>query len=334
MLLFDSGITGSLWGAAMDITDRIERRLKLHDLRVLMSVVQVGSMSKAAERLGTAQPALSRSIAELEHALGVRLLDRSPRGVQPTDYGRALIKRGIAVFDELRQGVKDIEFLSDPTAGELRIGAGEAVANGPVAEVIERLWRQYPRISIHLIPGGVEKLCDELAERTIEMAIVRVAEPILDRQFIVEDLFDDPFVVATSTRNPWTRRRRIQLTELANEPWVLMPFDTQAGALVAAGFRASGVEPPRATVFTQSLNIRNRLLRTGRFLAVLPGLRLPDRQHSLKALPLELPGTRRPIAIITLRARTLSPLAQLFAARIRATVKPFINARKPPARTG
>src|SRR5207302_541107 len=112
--------------------DRIERRLKLHDLRVLMSVVQAGSMSKAAERLGTAQPALSRSIAELEHTLGVRLLDRSPRGVQPTDYGRALINRGIAVFDELRQGVKDIEFLSDPTAGELRIGAGEAIANGPV----------------------------------------------------------------------------------------------------------------------------------------------------------------------------------------------------------
>src|SRR5215813_7806448 len=101
-------------GAPMEATDRIERRVKLHDLRVLIAVVQAGSMSKAAERLGTAQPALSRSIAELEHALSVRLLDRSPRGVQPTDYGRALIKRGIAVFDELRQGIKDIEFLSDP----------------------------------------------------------------------------------------------------------------------------------------------------------------------------------------------------------------------------
>ena len=158
-------------GIAMDITDRIERRLKLHGLRVLISVVQARSMSKAAERLGTAQPALSRSIAELEHALGVRLLDRGPRGVEPTDYGRALINRGIAVFDELRQGVKDIEFLSDPTAGELRIGAGEAIANGPVLGVIEQLSRQYPRISIHLMTGGVEKLCDELAERTLKVTV-------------------------------------------------------------------------------------------------------------------------------------------------------------------
>ncbi len=321
-------------GIAMDITDRIERRLKLHDLRVLISVVQARSMSKAAERLGTAQPALSRSIAELEHALGVRLLDRGPRGVEPTDYGRALIKRGIAVFDELRQGVKDIEFLSDPTAGELRIGTSEAIANGPVLGVIERLSRQYPRISIHLMTGAIERLCDELNERTIEMAVVRLANPILDRQFVVENLFDDPFVIAAGARNPWTRRRRIQLAELVNEPWVLLPFDTLAGALIAAGFRASGVEPPRATVFTQSLNMRNRLLATGRFLSALPSfsLRLPGRQSSLKALPLELPGSRRPIGIIRLKVRTLSPLAELFAARMCATTKPLT--RKPSARAG
>ena len=122
----------------MDKSDRIERRLKLHDVRVLMSVVQAGSMSKAAERLGTAQPALSRSIAALEHALGVRLLDRSPQGVEPTAFGRALIKRGVAVFNELRQGVKDIEHLADPTAGELRIGTSEGIAAGPVLAVIDR----------------------------------------------------------------------------------------------------------------------------------------------------------------------------------------------------
>src|SRR5918994_1163762 len=120
----------------MEKSNRIERRLKLHDLRVLMSVVQAGSMSKAADHLGTAQPALSRSIAELEHALGVRLLDRSSRGVEPTAYGRALIKRGVAVFDELRQGLRDIEFLADPTAGELRIGTTEAIATAIVSPLI------------------------------------------------------------------------------------------------------------------------------------------------------------------------------------------------------
>ena len=306
----------------MDNTDHIERRLKLHDVRVLMSVVQTGSMSKAAERLGTAQPALSRSIAELEHALGVRLLDRSPRGVEPTAYGRALIKRGVAVFDELRQGVKDIEFLADPTAGELRIGAGESMAAGPVLVAVDRLSRQYPRISVHLVTGNLESLCDELNERNIEIAIIRISEPVVDRQLVVEKLFVDPYVVAVGAQNPWTRRRRVRLADLVNEPWVLRPFDTASGAIVTQAFRASGLELPRAAVFTTSINMQHRMLATGRYLAALPSysLRLSD---SLKALPVELPGTVRPVGIITVKNRTLSPLAQLFLDRVRSIVKPL-----------
>lgn len=307
----------------MDNIEPIERRLKLHDVRVLMAVAEAGSMSKAAKRLGTVQPALSRSIAELEHALGVRLLDRGSRGVAPTAYGRALIKRGIAVFDELRQGIEDIAFLADPTAGELRVGSSEALATGPVWAVVDRLLRQYPRISIHVVTGNIKALCENLVERNVEMAIIRIPEPIIDRQLAVENLFDDPLVVAAGARNPWTRRRRFQLADLANESWALMPFDTPPGALIARAFRASGVEPPRAAVFTLSLHVRTKLLETGRFLSAMPSfsLRLPGRHPALKALPVEFPGTRRPIGIITLKDRTLSPLAQLFLDKLRGIAK-------------
>ena len=119
--------------------ERIERRVKLHDLRVLMSVVERGSMAKAAKSLATSQPAISRAIADLEYSLGVCLLDRGPRGIVPTPYGHALIKRGIAIFDELKQGVQDIEFLADPTAGEVRIAAPIGWGAGLVATVIDRL---------------------------------------------------------------------------------------------------------------------------------------------------------------------------------------------------
>ena len=155
----------------MDRIERIERRLKLHDMRVLMSVVQAGSMHKAAERLGTSQPAVSRSISDLEQTLGVRLLDRSRRGVQPTQYGRAIIKRGVAVFDELRQGVRDVEFLADPTAGELRIGCAEMTAAGPALSVMERLTRRHPRIVFNVLTGSAESLYRNLAERNIEIVM-------------------------------------------------------------------------------------------------------------------------------------------------------------------
>src|SRR6478672_2310493 len=107
----------------MRLSERIGRRMKLQDLNVLMTVVEAGSMGRAAQRLNISQPAISRSIAELERALGVRLLDRHRQGIEATEYGRALLDCGVAVFDDLRQGVKNIEFLADPAAGEVRIGS-------------------------------------------------------------------------------------------------------------------------------------------------------------------------------------------------------------------
>src|SRR5688500_20279835 len=109
----------------MQVSDRVGRRIKLHNLHVLMAVVQAGGMSKAASALNTTQSSVTRSIAELERTFGVRLLDRSRQGVEPTEYGRALLDGGATVFDDLRQAVKNVEFLADLTVGEVRIGAHE-----------------------------------------------------------------------------------------------------------------------------------------------------------------------------------------------------------------
>src|SRR6266550_8326105 len=109
--------------ANMRWADRIGRRLKLRDLHVLSVVVQWGSMAKAARHLAVSQPVVSAAIADLEHVIGVRLLDRGRQGVEPTEYGRALLDGGTAMFDDLRQAVKKIEFLANPKVGEVRVGA-------------------------------------------------------------------------------------------------------------------------------------------------------------------------------------------------------------------
>jgi DNA-binding transcriptional LysR family regulator len=124
---------------------RIGRRLKLRDLHILSSVVQWGSMAKASTYLAMSQPAVSEAIGNLEDALRVRLLDRNSRGIEPTIYAQALLKRGHVVFDELRQGIRDIEFLADPTVGEVRIVSQELFAAGLLPAAIDRLSRRYPR---------------------------------------------------------------------------------------------------------------------------------------------------------------------------------------------
>ena len=134
----------------MDGDDRISSRLKVSDLRLLHAVVQSGSMAKAAAQLNISQPAVSKAIAALEHTLGVRLLDRNSRGVQATLYGRALLRRGTVIFDELRQGVNDIKSLNDPGVGEIRIGATAAPLETWLPIFIRRFTQQYPRVVLHV----------------------------------------------------------------------------------------------------------------------------------------------------------------------------------------
>ena len=306
----------------MEWDDKAARRLSTRELRMFLAVAHSGSMAKAAKTLATSQPAISKAIADMEHNLGVRLLDRSPQGVEPTQYGRALIKCGNAVFDELRQGLKEIEFLADPTVGELRIGCSEPFAAGPLVPVIDRLSRQHPRIAFHVETADATTLYGELRKRNVELVIARTFGPVAE-DMTAEILYDDPLVVVASKAHPWTRRHKIKLSDLANEHWAMLPQESLSWSLLVDAFRASGLEPPRARVMTRSLHLRNRLLATGRFLAVLSqsALRFASKHPPLKVLPVELPMTRGATGIITLKNRTLSPLARLFIERTRAVAK-------------
>jgi DNA-binding transcriptional LysR family regulator len=312
-------------GNIMQLSDRFGSRMKLQDLHVLMTVVQAGSMGKAAQILNTTQPNISRSIAELEQTLGVRLLDRHRQGIEPTDYGRALLDCGVAVFDDLRQGMRNIAFLADPAAGELRIGTTTFLAASFVSALIDRLSRRYPRLKFHIVTGYTESLHRELAERKVDLLIIRGSGPTADPRYDFESLFDDSYVVAAGVQNQWVRRRRIEIAELANESWVLPPPDSVIGSIVKGAFRANGLDYPRVSVVTDCPHMRISLLATGRFVTIFPAsaFRFLAKRSELKVLPVALPMARRPNGIVTLKNRALSPVARLFIDRAREVAKPL-----------
>jgi DNA-binding transcriptional LysR family regulator len=309
----------------MQLSDRIGRRMKLQDLHVLMTVLQAGSMGKAAQRLNTTQPSVSRSIADLEHAFGVRLLDRNRQGVEPTKYGRALLDCGVAVFDDLRQGVKSIEFLADPTAGEVRIGSIPPLAASFVSTVADRVCRRHPRIVFHIVSAYTEELHRVLHERNVDLLITQRVGPLADDELGFEKLYDDSYAVVAGTQNPWIRRRKIELAELVNEQWVLPPAETALGAFFKTAFRARGLDYPRKAVFTNPADVRTTLLATGRYLSIFSTtrLRVPTVRPPFKVLPVALPLPPVPIGVITLKNRSLSPVAQLFVEHAREVAKPM-----------
>src|SRR5215475_3859142 len=297
----------------MQWADRIGRRIKLRDLHVLQAVAQAGSKTKAANQLAVSVQVVSKAIADLEHTVGVPLLDRLPQGVEPTACGRALMHRSVIAFEELRQGIKDIEYLSDPTAGEVRIGSTDALAASFISTVIDRLSQRYPRISFHVVTGTAALLRRQLAERGVDLLILRDRGSIADEQRGFEFLFESPYVVAAGANNPWVGRRRIELAQLMGELWALPPPDGEFGAFITEAFRASGLDFPRAAVVALTFEMRANLLKTGRFLTVFPEfwLQLPDPHPFIRKLPVELPIASGPIGIVTLKNRALSPVAQL-----------------------
>lgn len=306
----------------------IGRRIRLRDLHVFFTVTQCGSMAKAAAELGITQPAVSRVIAQLEHALGVRLLDRNSQGVEPTMYGRALLSRGGVAFDELKQAIRDIEFLASPNLGEVRIGCPETIAV-ILPPVVEQLSRRYPNI-VPIVVGEVASPStdfSELQERKVDLVVSRLFPPFVPNQFSdnlnVQILFDDQVVVAAGAESRWARRRKIDLADLADEPWISAEPNTWTGAIVEEAFESRGLKPPRVSLMTHSVLLRTNLVATGRFIAALPGsvMNLYGRRFSLKALPVELPGKPWPVAVVTLKNRTLSPVVKLFIEHLEAFSK-------------
>ena len=176
----------------MKWTDRIGRRLKLNDLHILMIVAESGSMGKAAKALGITQPSVSKAISDLEHTIGVRLLDRSTDGTALTAYGQALVKRGISAFDELNQSFKDIDRLSDPTVGQVTIGCPEAIASGILGAVLVRFCTQFPRVVVNVEEAN--NLTHEyqmLRERKVDLLLGSITRPFVEEDLDAQVLYED-----------------------------------------------------------------------------------------------------------------------------------------------
>ena len=308
----------------MQWVDRVGNRIKLRDLHILLTVVQRGSMAKAAAELAISQPAVSKAIADMEHMFGLRLLDRSRSGLEPTAYGRALVARGQAIFDELKRGVEELAFLADPTVGDLHMGSTESIAAGFLPAVIERFSREQPRIRLDVAQAVMSTLhYRELRERSIDLLIGRIPAPFEEDDLEADIVFNDDAVVVAGRQTKWARSHKLRLADLAGERWILPPAGTLQGSLTPQVFRDNRSEMPQAFLPTLSIHLCCRLVASGQFITMLPTsvLGFGNRHPSLKILPIKLPSHRRPVAIVTLENRTLSPTARLFIECVHRTAR-------------
>jgi len=308
----------------VDWSNRIGRRLKLRDLYILFAVDQHGSMARAAARLGMSQPSVSEVIAKMEETLEVKLLDRGPRGVQTTRYGRALLQRARAAFDELNQAVRDIQFLADPTIGQVRFGCPESISASLLPPVIEEFARESPGITlyVHQIPTLTLEL-PELHARRIDFVIARLNKPAEEdsnhEDLVLEHLLDDEIVIAAGTQSRWARRRKLSLGDLVDAPWIQTEEGSWGAVSIGEAFRRAGLQQPRTSVVTLSVHLRTHLASRGDFVTAIPRsvLNLNAERFGLRALQVQLPARPWPVVLVKLKNRTLGAPVDLFLQRLR-----------------
>lgn len=307
---------------------QIGRRLRLRDLFVFLTVAELGSMGRAAAKLGVATPSISEVIAGLEHAVGAQLLDRTPRGVIPTPYGEALLVRTRAAFDELSQGIRDIEFIGDPQAGELRIGCPESITAGFLLPILQRLTSIYPRLRFDVRQVQQPTIdYPELRDRKVDLVLVRWGDDPgtekIDSELEVEVLLNDPYFLVVNRKSKLARRRKLDLAELVDAKFVVPPADAWGGALVVEAFKRRELPPPNIAISTLSVSLRSEMLGGGEFITLLTKSVVGTfcERYSLKVLPIALPAHRSPVGIVMLKNRTVAPAMKLFLQCAREVAK-------------
>jgi len=312
----------------LDLDSLVGRRLKLRDLHVFFTVVQTGSLAKAASHLRVSQPAVSQTIRDLELSLGVKLFDRNSRGVEPTTYGRTLLARGQTAFDELKQGIREIQFLSEPTSGVIRFGCPEAIAV-ILPPVIESFSKRYPAVVIEAQDEEFDRLATKLRDRQMDFVIQKLrGRPAKDDPFFddldAEILSEDELVIVAGAQSEWARRRKLDLSDLLDTSWILTAPGSWNYRVVADVCEARGLPMPKVVLQTFSTHLRVNMVATGHYIATFPKS-VADyyaERFGLKILRVGLPHRPWPTAVLTLKGRTVSPVAHLFIDHVRAAFAP------------
>ena len=296
----------------------------MRQLEVLLAVARSGSMAKAAEALAITQPVVSKSIADLEATLGVRLLDRTTRGIDLTLFGQALLERSVAIFNDLKTSVNELDFLADGTGGHLRIGSSDTIAFGMLGVILDQLSRRYPRLNFEAITGLPH---GDLVARKIDLVIGRLPGAI-PNDMNVTTLYEEEAYIVTSEHSALTRRRKVPLAELVDQQWCGISFDSFPFSLWTGAFQARGLKMPRNVVETPSLLAQMSLARTGHFITILPRTMIHFGGHHLKKIDIDLPAPTYPVGILTLKNRAPNPITPVFINCAREVAKPFLRAKR------
>ncbi|HEY8426973.1 MAG TPA: LysR substrate-binding domain-containing protein [Sandaracinaceae bacterium] len=294
----------------------------LRQAQYVLAVADEGGFRRAAARCRVAQPSLSAQIAQLEDALGVRLFERSRRGVLVTPEGRELIARMRALVREADAIVETARAAGDPLAGEVSIGVIPTISPYLLPSMIEPLRARVPKLLVRWLEDKTDALIAALNEGRLDGALLALEAELGPVQH--EVVAEDPFVLATPPDHPAGRGRPVTLEELRELDLLLLDeghclrdqaLSLCSGEAVEAGYRAT------------SLATLVQMVAQGVGVTLLPALAVPveNRAGALRLRRLAKPGASRTIALVWRKGAAREPALREIAKAAREAYRTAVR---------
>lgn len=306
----------------MSHSDNRRLSIRLSQIRDFLAVVDAGSMRAAARSLGLSQPALTKSIRQLEEELGGVLVTRSVRGAQLTEIGRAFLARARSVTADLRRAREEVAQLRGARAGSLTLGAAPGPALGLLPTALARLRRRWHEATICVMDVSPSEVMPALREGRLDLALSVRIGPLAapGPEFLAEPLYRNEARIVARRGHPLAAAR--SLAELADAEWVRTGGTDNTSSLPAA-FEAAGMEPPRYRIECRSFFALAEIVAHSDLLAVVPW-QLAAREAAagrVVQLPLRDALPAREICLFTRADVPLTPVAREFVEVLRAAVR-------------
>ncbi len=311
-------------------------RLKTRHLLLLMHLDEQGSVLRAAEAARMTQPAASKLLAEMESVLGVSLFERHARGVQPTWYGQALIRRARSALLEIGRAQEEIAAMREGRMGQASIGTVVNPGTHLVPQAVAAVKREFPDILVRIEMDYSRPLVAKLLDGQLDLVVGRIMGPEGGDDLAFEPLADEPHAVVVREGHPLSTRAHITHEDLGDYGWVLPPGESVLRSRLEAMFMEHGMPRPQNVIETAALPVITSLLRNSDLLTALPEDAVSPyiQARLLTVLPIDLGVRMSSFGIIVRRNQRLSPGAQRVLDALRVTARRLYGQTRPGALDG
>lgn len=284
--------------------------MKLNHLRNVVAIVERGSLRAAAKHLGLAQPAMSRSIRELEQELGVVLFERNKFGMTPTPAGEIFLRRARSIQADIQRGLDEMAQFQGSDIGRMTVAFSTAGLVVMLPKILPPFRKRFPKVRVKVLESSMPAIEADLRDGLVDMYYGPVPQDFTDSSLIIEHLFDNPRIVVGRPGHPL--RSATSLHQLANESWISSHMTKEADGEVTTMFAAAGLPSPHIAMEAGSGMSLISIVQSSDLISPLSAqwLDFLDESGVLERFPIHGIPNAPPICAVRRGAMPLTPAAE------------------------